>query len=222
MSKKILTLVLAFTLVFSLGLTLVSCGGDDNGDGTTPGNTPSTSTKETYTVTVKDKTGAVVAGVELLMVNIKNGMEIPAFDTKTTGEDGKASFEVKPGTWKVRVEGIPSSIYILPTADFAFSNNAVTITLSTKPKYTVKLVDQNNSVVVGASVQMCEDSCVPLVESEDGVYSKYAIEKEYKAQVTALPEGYSFKAGTTSETKYEFEEIETDVFEVTIEVNKNN
>lgn len=221
MSKKILTLVLALTLVFSLGLTLVSCGGDDNGDGTTPGNTPSTPTKETYTVTVKDKSGAAVAGVELLMVNIKNGMEIPAFDTKTTGEDGKASFEVKPGTWKVRVESIPSSVYVLPEADFAFSNNAVTITLSAKPKYVVNLVDQNGDVVSGASVQMCENSCVPLIEAEGGVYSKYAIEKDYKAQVTMLPAGYSFKAGTTSETKYEFEEIETDVFVVDIEVVKN-
>ena len=60
MLKRIISLLLALTLVFTLGVTLVSCSDEnaDNGNGAGDNNDGgSTDTKDTYTITVKDANG---------------------------------------------------------------------------------------------------------------------------------------------------------------------
>ncbi len=219
--RKILYLILALALAFSLCLTLASCGDKDSDSGNNNGdnnNNSNTDTKVTYTVTVKDTAGNAVSGVKVQILDA-NGSATPYIDTTT--EDGKLDFSLKSASYKVKVDKVPTE-YIKPTANFDFANTSVTVTLEFKPLYTVKIVDQDGAVVTGANVQMCAESCIPLIESVpgSGLYTRYTNEDEFKAQINELPEGYSFKAGETNQTKYEFEEVDGG-FYVEIEVVKN-
>ena len=217
--KKILYLILALALAFSLCLTLASCKDKDSDSGNNNGgNNNNTDTKVTYTVTVKDTAGNSVSGVKVQILDA-NGSATPYVDTTT--DDGKLVFSLKNASYKLKVDKVPSE-YVKPTANFDFTNASVTVTLEFKPLYTVKIVDGDGAVVAGANVQMCADSCVPLIESVpgSGLYTRYTNEDAYKAQINELPEGYSFKAGETNQTKYEFEEV-AGGFYVEIEVVKN-
>lgn len=191
----------------------------DDGKAQTP-----TDGKSTYSIIVKDANGDPVSGATLVMVKVTNGVEVPdPTSKKTTDENGKASFEVKDATWKVKVEKVPANCgYILPTTTFSFTDKAATVTISLMPKYTVKVVDQNGDAVTGASVQMCAETCSFLRESvdESGLYFVFVAEDAYKAQITSLPAGYSFVAGENTETKFEFSAVNGG-FTVEIDVVKN-
>lgn len=217
--RKILYLVLALALAFSLCLTLASCEDKDSDSGNNGGdNNNNTDTKVTYTVTVKDTAGNAVKGVKVQIMDA-NGVATP--NVATTAETGKLEFNLKAADYKVKLDKVPAS-YVAPAAMFNFTDKALTVTLEFKPLYTVKIVDQDGAVVTGANVQMCADSCVPLIESTagSGLYTRYTNEDAFKAQINALPDGYSFKAGETDQTKYEFEEVDGG-FYVEIEVVKN-
>ena len=223
MLKKIISMLLALTLVLTLGVALVSCsddsGNNDNTDNNNGGD--NTDVKETYVVTVKDADGNAVAGVEVAMIKVTATSEMPYPGAKKTAADGKASFEVKQGTWKVSVEDVPAG-YVLPENSFKFTDKAVTITLESLPTYTIKVVDQNGDAVVGARVQMCKKGesgvCVSYKNptNENGETSMKISEAAYEAQVTAVPEGY-----TKPDGYFDFEGSAVTGYTVTIKVTKN-
>ena len=224
MLKKIISMLLALTLVFTLGVALVSCT-DDSGNNDNAGNNnggDDTDVKETYVVTVKDSDGNAVAGVEVSMIKVTSTTEMPYPGAKKeTAEDGKASFEVKQGTWKVAVEDVPTG-YVLPEGNFAFTDKAVTITIEALPTYTIKVVDQDGNAVVGAKVQMCKKGesgvCVAYRNPTDekGESSIRVDEGSYEAQVTSVPDGYAKPDGY-----FDFEGSAVTGYTVIIEVTKN-
>ncbi len=212
MLKKFKIILLTLIMVLALGVCLASCT-DDSGSGG--------SAKDTYTVTVKDSDGNPVEGVELCMVAVKD-KEIPNTQTaKKTDAEGKATFEVASGNWKVQVKKV-SSDYVEPTANFAFTNKSATITLEKVQlaTYTVELLDQYGDPVVGARVQMCLGTlCTPFAAATDdsGQTSKKSKVDEYKAQISVLPNGY-----TADTTEYHpFDGSAESGFYVTIYVTKN-
>lgn len=80
--------------------------------------------------------------------------------------------------------------------------------------YKVKVVDQNGDAVAGASVQMCLDSCMWANTNDEGVAElKLAEADGYKAEVLALPEGYT-------EVNEEPVYLESGVTEITLTVEK--
>lgn len=224
MLKKIISMLLALTLVFTLGVALVSCT-DDSGNNDNAGNNnggDNTDVKETYVVTVKDSAGNAVSGVEVSMIKVTATTEMPYPGAKKeTAEDGKASFEVKQGTWKVSVEDVPAG-YVLPEDNFSFTDKAVTITLESLPTYTIKVVDQDGNAVVGANVQMCKKGeagvCVAFKKptNDKGESSMQINEASYEAQVTSVPEGYAKPDGY-----FDFEGSAVTGYTVTITVTKN-
>ena len=224
MLKKISYLLLALSLSFALCFSLAACGnkdkgGDNGGDNSgDSGSGNGGSEKVTYTVNVKDAAGNAVSGVKVQILDA-NGTETPYIDTTT--EDGKLTFSLKSASYKVKVDKVPTE-YIKPTASFSFAGNVATITLELKPLYTVKIVDQDGNVVTGANVQMCAESCIPLIESVpgSGLYTRYTNEDEFKAQINSLPEGYSFAEGTDELTKFAFDTVDGG-FYVEIEVVKD-
>jgi hypothetical protein len=59
-------------------------------------------------------------------------------------------------------------------------------------KYTVTVVDEAGTPVVGAMVQLCKDSCVPAVTDASGVATFTLPEDDYKASMLAMPAGYAY------------------------------
>lgn len=73
--------------------------------------------------------------------------------------------------------------------------------------YTVKVVDENGDPVVGAMVQICQDTCYPGVTNEEGVAQYTVAEADYKVSFLSMPEGYTcdeeafyFQDGSTALT----------------------
>lgn len=223
MLKKIISMLLALTLVLTLGVALVSCT-DDSGNNDNAGNNnggDNTDVKETYVVTVKDAAGNAVAGVEIAMIKVTATGDMPYPGAKETDADGKASFEMKQGTWKASVEDVPAG-YVLPEGSFTFTDKAVTITLESLPTYTIKVVDQYGNAVAGAGVQMCKKGesgvCVAYRNptNENGESSMQIADGSFEAQVTRVPDGY-----TKPEGYFDFEGSAVTGYTVTIQVTKN-
>ena len=66
MLKKLLSMILVLSMILTLSISLVSCGGDDNtdnGNGENNGDKSETPVKVTYTVTVVDQNGDPVKDV---------------------------------------------------------------------------------------------------------------------------------------------------------------
>lgn len=224
MLKRILSLLLALSLVLSMGVMLAGCSDENADNGSGAGNNDDNGTpaaKDTYVITVKDSDGNAVSGVELAMIKVTDNGETPYPGTKETDADGKASFEVKSGTWKVAVEEVPAG-YVLPDSKFTFTDKAATITLESLPIYTIKVVDQNNDPVVGARVQMCKKGesgvCVAYRNptDENGESSMQIEEALFEAQVTFVPDGYTKPDGYV-----DFTGDADSGFTVTIKVTKN-
>ena len=57
--------------------------------------------------------------------------------------------------------------------------------------YKIKLVDEAGNPFAGVMVQLCKDTCMPMLTDENGVASFVKEESDgYKGAVTVLPEGY--------------------------------
>ena len=69
--------------------------------------------------------------------------------------------------------------------------------------YKVKVVDENGAAMAGVVAQICKDACIPAVTDENGYATFKVAEDDYKASMTALPEGYEYKDGVS---EYHFEE----------------
>lgn len=72
--------------------------------------------------------------------------------------------------------------------------------------YTVKVVDENGDPVVGAMVQICQDTCYPGVTNEEGVAQYTVAEADYKVSFLSMPEGY-----TCDEEAFYFEDGATEL-----------
>ena len=72
-----------------------------------------------------------------------------------------------------------------------------------KAHYSVKVVDEEGNPIVGAMVQLCNESCFPSVTNAEGVAEFSLDEAEYKASFLTLPEGYAYVG---EETAFYFED----------------
>lgn len=206
MLKKLLSLILVLSMLMTLSLSLVSCGGDDendggsnNGEGTNDENKDDnkedeTPKKVTYKVTVVDEDGNPVKGVNIIF--------FPKGDIPTpfkTDENGLAPF-VTDKELTVSVGFVPAGYGYDTAKTHTFdAEGKLTITLSkseeTGTKYTIRVIDQNGAPVVGAKVQMCQSAdegicLIPVTTNENGEGIYMAEERDYKAAITSLPEGY--------------------------------
>lgn len=98
-------------------------GGDNQGGNNQGGTTKPTPapTSATYTVSVKDSTGAAVVGAE---VKFFNG-EVYTLP-KTTNANGQATADLAIGEWQVMLVSVPEG-YVLNSERVTFADNAATI-----------------------------------------------------------------------------------------------
>lgn len=227
MFKKILSLLLVLALTLGALTCLGSCNKkdddkDNNSGGTNTGDSTDSDTdgKVTYTVTVLNGTEPV-KGAKLLLIPT-SGAKQP----KTTGADGKASWTVDAGSYKVQLAsatGFTLSADQKAERDFG-ADNSLTIDLSEGGSeevsgytYTVYLVDDSGAPISGVTLQICDQMCRPGVTDADGkVVFKGVDTANYKAQLTSAVDGYATPAGGWDE-KYPF----TD-FVVTITLTRAN
>ena len=216
MFKKILSAILVLSMILTLSVSLFSCkdkGNDNTGDQNNDNTTPE---KVTYTVTVVDQDGNPVKGA-IVYFYPKGGVEMfyPTNDNGAT-EGYKTDKEMS-----ISVMTIPAGYEYDKLAQkqkVDAKDGKVTITVTKKApegtNYTIRVVDQNGNPVAGAMVQMCEseDKCLtPITTNANGEAVYTEPEREYKAAIASLPEGYE---NTTTGYTY-FED-----YVVTIVVNK--
>lgn len=77
-----------------------------------------------------------------------------------------------------------------------------------KVTYTIKVVDESNTPVVGAMVQLCVDACIPGLTDANGVATFNVEEADYKVSFVKLPDGYEY---TSDVTEFYYEEGSRDI-----------
>ncbi len=216
--KKILSIILALSMVLTLGLLVTSCGDDaectEHTDANTDGKcdtcgaeveTPDDDGKTAYTVTVKDTNNKPVAGVVLTIATHRFTSE-----QLTTDAQGKATASLKAvGYVKANLVSVPNG-YVLNTAAFQFDDNKTELTVSiaptaddTKIAHTITLVDGEGNAISGVLVQICEGGkCqTPVATDANGkaVIRFNPTGEELKARVLSIPEGYAYPDGVDAE-----------------------
>ncbi len=213
--KKILSLVLALSMVLSLGLILASCGGDtectEHTDANSDGKcdtcgaaveTEGGDDKTAYTVILKDANNQPVAGATLTLAT--RGF---TSETLTTDAEGKATASLKAvGYVKAKVLTVPDG-YVLPTAAVEFDEGSTELTISvaldTRIAHTITLVDSEGNAISDVYVQICEgETCHTPVKTDANGKAVIRFDptgKELKAKVTVLPAGYTYPADADSE-----------------------
>lgn len=177
--KSILAIILTLCTALCLGI-FAACN-DDN-DNTTPTDQP-----VTYTVTIMQDAETPAEGVR---VTVSKGSA--AFAPKTTGEDGKVTFELVPDDYQLALANLPDH-YEAPATGLALNktNQNVTITLARKPVYKVKLVNPDNTPYYAANVYVgvCDDtSCrTPVAINNQGVAEIEEQTGDYHVQIQGLP-----------------------------------
>ena len=214
--KKILSIFLALTLVFTFGTLLTSCGGDtectEHADNDTDGKCDTCGAtveteggddgKSAYTVTVKDANGAPVAGAVLTLTTRNyTSAEI------TTDAEGKATASLKAiGYVKVKVISVPDG-YVRPIAEVEFDEGktelTISIALDARIAHTITLTDSNGNVLSGVLVQICEGGVcqTPVATDANGkaVIRFIPSGEELKARVLSVPTGYAYPDGVDAE-----------------------
>lgn len=214
--KKITSLILVLCMVFTLGVFVTSCGGndecteheDDNTDGKCdtcgaeveiPGGDDE---KTAYTVTLKDANNQPVAGAVVTLTTRNYTSE-----QLTTDKDGKATASLKAiGYVKATVVSVPDG-YIRPTGDVQFDDNktelTVSVALDTRIAHTITLVDGEGNAISGVLVQICEGGVcqTPVATDKDGkaVIRFNPSGEELKARVLNVPTGYARPSDVDSE-----------------------
>lgn len=195
MFKKILSTILVLSMILALSVCLFSCkdkGNDNTGDQNNDNTTPE---KVTYTVTVVDQDGNPVKGA-IVYFYPKGGVEMfyPTNDNGAT-EGYKTDKEMSISVMTVPAGYEYDKLGQKQKVDA--KDGKVTITVTKKApegtNYTIRVVDQNGNPVANAQVQMCESAevCltpIPTDANGEAVYTQP--EKEYKAAITNLPDGY--------------------------------
>ncbi len=228
--KKLLSVLLLLTLSLSLALSLTACGdkpgnGDDGpGDG---------EGEVAYTVIFKDRNGAPVSGVSLMISDSKS-----VFESKTSDKDGKASYKPADGKENsnlgVMVMSVPAGYEKPVLTSGAFhgvfaQNKEITIIINetaaaAMTAYTVKIVDQNNNPVAGVELQICHAVCVQceLTDADGRTVKELPAsvgESTLKVGILSVPEGYTIPAATIDGAYHDT--IEPGETEVTITITKN-
>ena len=207
MIKKILSTILVLSMILTLFVTLFSCkdkGNDNTGEQGNNDNT--TPEKVTYTVTVVDQDGNPVKGA-IVYFYPKGGVEM----FYPTNENGATEGYKTDKEMSISVMTVPAGYEydkLNEKQKVDAKDGKVTITVTKKAaegtNYTIRVVDQNGNPVKGAMVQMCESAEVcltPILTDANGEAVYTQPEKEYKAAITNLPEGY--ESTTTGYTYFE-------------------
>lgn len=90
--------------------------------------------------------------------------------------------------------GVEPEVTTEPTTDTTDPTTKSTepTTEAAEPTYVVTVVDQDNTPVAGAWVQLCLESCVPAMTDENGVANFFLEEDDYKVGFTVMPVGYEY------------------------------
>ena len=186
---KLLALIciLACTLTLACACTPTDTTGTTNDETTTADNTEETTSAEsTYTVTVKDNTGAPVVGA---IVQFNEGTQPFAI----TDANGSISVTAKTAAYTVSI--VVAGYETEASYAFAAGETALNIVLTTeddgKVDYTVKIMDANGKALEGVKVQLCDgDLCqLPVFTGADGIAIIHAEENDsYTVKITM--EGY--------------------------------
>ena len=207
MLKKILSTILVLSMILTLSLSLFSCNnkGNDNTDDQN-NNDNTTPEKVTYTVTVVDQDGNPVKGAAVYFYP-KGGVEL----LYPTNENGATEGYKTDKEMSISVIRVPAGYEydkLNEKQKVDAKDGKVTITVTKKAaegtNYTIRVVDQNGNPVKGAMVQMCESAEVcltPILTDANGEAVYTQPEKEYKAAITNLPDGY--ESTTTGYTYFE-------------------
>lgn len=183
--KKIISIILAASMLLSLSICLFSCGGDDTDGGVV-----------NYTVFVVDDARNPVKDVVITFT--EEGGE-PAM--KFTKSEGVVSFESDKKV-SAKITSIPDGYKkdsVNKAISFDKDGNAV-VTLEkeqggvTKETYTIIAVDQHGNPVKGVAVQMCSDSgCLGTVLTGADGQATYTVAPDdtFKVQVNDVPDGYA-------------------------------
>lgn len=179
-----LIVIIPLVLVIALGGNKPADNdtGNDNNDG---GN--NADTKVTYTVTVVDAEGNPIKGakVEFTVGNIPMAVE--------TDAEGKAT-QKSAKTVTAKVTEIPKNYtYDKLNQKLTFdADGKVTVAIEKRPDLVIKVVDQDGNPIAGVAVQMCDTLCkMPVTTGEDGLARYSGEEGNWKAQLSALPAGYT-------------------------------
>ncbi len=125
-TKRVLSLLLAFVMLFALAVQLVACGGSSSTDETTgdEGGTD-TPTNATYSVVLKTAGGMALSDV---LVYIHNEDDF-IVDRATTNENGTVSFNLAASaSYTVELSGVPEG-YVVKDR-YELGTNGLTIVLS--------------------------------------------------------------------------------------------
>ena len=178
--KKILTSVfLALLFVVSL-VGIVAC--DKN---------PST---VTYSVTVEMPDKSPVSDVE---VSISKGGA--TYEAKTTGANGKVTFDLAPDYYDVELDNLPENYVVPDDASLSLTSDSrnLTVTLAKASTYTVALVDENGDPYysAGVTVGICtmDGNClIPVELGTNGIAVIHATAGDYKVQINGLPANMTY------------------------------
>ena len=145
-----------------------------------------------------DQDGNPVSGVSIFFAP-KGGTSFP----KSTDDKGQVAYTTDKEV-TIQVLSVPEGYKydnLAKTQKFG-EDGKLNITVTklendepTGTKYVIRVVDQNGNAVVGAKVQMCEAGnegvcLIPVITDENGEGIYYEDEKDYKAAITELPNGY--------------------------------
>ena len=206
-----LVVIVPIVLVLVLG----GNGNDGGNNGGDNGGSNGGAAEISYSVTVKDNDGAPVSGVKVAFI-LKNGTALNA----TTDANGKATPVTNKNIASVKITYVPEEYEAYSklnvSQNFA-EDGSLSVTLTKLPPYIVKIVDQNDDAVVGASVMICvsgnEGMCVPMPTTDANGESSIIVQPNtYMAKIATLPEGYT----VDDISKY----YEMDGYTVTIIVTK--
>ncbi len=191
--KKILSLLLAFTMLACVALTLASCGGGDNTE------------KTTYTVTVKDQYGEPVKNVQLVFKETDTNKMLPA----QTDSTGVATYETASSSVTVTIVTASGYSYDGSTP-YTFTSSKLDITLEKLTAdteiYTVYVKDADGNPVAGANVHICkadnEGMCLSpkTTDSEGKATFEVAVGSQWKAKFVDGSEYVYFEDGSKEVT----------------------
>ena len=164
--KKILSSILILAMLLTASVCLFACNGDnEGGEGGEDNNEP---VKVNYAVTVVDGDGNPIKGVKFTLIP-KGATSIPDFPTDN---EGKVTYKTDKEL-TVKVTEIPEAYeYDKLNVEQSFdSEGKLTVTLTKRAPFVIKVVDEDGNPVAGVKVQMCNSSglCkIPVTTDENG------------------------------------------------------
>ena len=217
--KKILAIALVICMLAST-LALTSCGKDeDNGDKGNDNGGNTATNDNTYTITVVDGAKNPVEGVTVMVS--------PTYKTYKSNKDGKITFETDKTGLQAMITASPDGYeHSTSIVDFKSGSKELTLTVTKLADetvtYTVKIVDQNNDPVVGASVQLCYNGvCLTAVSTDANGEITNSLKAGYEVSVkveVAPGSGYTLPAPDANGYHATIPDGETSI---TITVTKN-